>query len=69
MVVDTANESSTPQLSFAVSTTIWLLSTVTHVMVKVVLKTEAAENRSCHSTLQVTALVVIMMIQDATQQA
>ena len=50
MVVDTANESPTPQLSFAVSTTIWLLSSVTHVMVKVVLKTEAAENRSCHST-------------------
>jgi hypothetical protein len=46
MVVDTANESPTPQLSFAISTTIWLLSSVPHVIVKVVLKTEAAENRS-----------------------
>jgi hypothetical protein len=43
MVDDTANESPTPQLSFAVSTTIWLLSTVTHVMAMVMLKTEAAE--------------------------
>ena len=50
MVIDTANESPTAQLSCAVSTTVWLLSSVTHVMVKVVLKTEAAENRSCHST-------------------
>ena len=50
MRVDTSNESPSSQLSFGVSTSIWLFSCEKHVTVKVVLKTEAAENRSSDST-------------------
>ena len=53
MRVDTSNESPSSQLSFGVSTSIWLFSCEKHVTVKVVLKTEAAENRSSDSTLKV----------------
>ena len=49
MRVDTSNESPSSQLSFGVSTSIWLFSCEKHVTVKVVLKTEAAENRSSDS--------------------
>ena len=49
MRVDTSNESPSSQLSFGVSTSIWLFSCEKHVTVKVVLKTEAAEIRSSDS--------------------
>ena len=51
MRVDTSNESPSSQLSFGVSTSIWLFSCEKHVTVKVVLKTEAAENRSSDSMM------------------
>ena len=61
MRVDTSNESPSSQLSFGVSTSIWLFSCEKHVTVKVVLKTEAAENRSSDSTQKKSQKVIVGM--------